>query len=161
MHTSSRSTEAPSSHPSSSGAPVPGDDCAREPARRRRLAAPVATGIAALAGAALLAARSPHVGGSYGMCPVLLVTGMQCAGCGVLRATHDLARGDLAGAWALNPVWVAAVPVLVALWIFWLRRRWRGEAASAVLRSPALPFATAALLVAYSVLRNLVPALAA
>lgn len=155
-------TPALSSAPRSPDASAPSDSGVQAGSRQwRRLALPLGLGAVALAGTAVLAARSPHVGGSYGVCPLLLVTGMQCAACGVLRATHDLAHGDLAGAWALNPVWVVAVPILVVLWLGWVRRAWRGEAARPVLRSPAVPVLTAALLLVYSVLRNVVPALAA
>ena len=74
------------------------------------------------AGTAALALRSPHVGGSYGMCPLLAVTGLYCAACGILRATHDLATFDIAGAWAMNPLWVLAAPVIVAWLGLWVVR---------------------------------------
>ena len=127
----------------------------------RRVATPVGIAGAAIAGTTLLATRSPHVPGSYGMCPLLALTGLQCAACGALRATHDLAHGDIAGAWALNPLWVVAVPLLVALWVAWTRRAWRGEVAGRVLGSTSLPLVTGAVLIVYSVLRNVVPSLAA
>lgn len=66
----------------------------------------------------VLAVRSPHVRGSYGFCPSALL-GMACPGCGGLRATHDLVHGDVASAWAHNPLVVLALPVLLALVVRW------------------------------------------
>ncbi|MBT0995221.1 DUF2752 domain-containing protein [Cellulomonas sp. DKR-3] len=107
-------------------------------------------------GTAVVAVRDPHVAGSYGVCPLVLATGLSCPACGGLRATHDLAHGDLAGAWGSNPLWVLLVPVLVVLWAWWLLRRSRG-------REARLPAWTAwvflGLVLVFGVLRN-VPALA-
>ncbi|WP_262348290.1 DUF2752 domain-containing protein [Cellulosimicrobium cellulans] len=101
----------------------------------------------------------PHEPGSWGVCPLYALTGLYCAGCGGLRATHDLLVGDLAGAWAMNPLWVLLVPVLLALWLRWLVRALRtGRRAAA---PPSWVAVTvAAVLVLYSVARN-VPAWAA
>nr|WP_255371645.1 DUF2752 domain-containing protein [Cellulosimicrobium sp. CUA-896] len=73
-----------------------------------------------------------------------------------MRATHDLAHLDVAGAWAANPLWVLVAPLLVALWGAWLARSWRGR------RGPRVPSAVAwsglVVVLAFGVLRN-VPAL--
>ena len=92
---------------------------------------------AAVAGAGLgavaLLLRDPHQPGSWGFCPLYATTGLYCPGCGALRGTAALLHGDLAGAWADNPFWVAAIPVLAVMWVLWLVRCWRGRPASAVL----------------------------
>ncbi|WP_029253328.1 DUF2752 domain-containing protein [Paraoerskovia marina] len=82
--------------------------------------------VAALVGAAtlLVALRDPHVPGSYGVCPSLMIFGLACPGCGGLRATHDLAHLDLVGAWASNPLVVVLLPAVVGLWSLWLAARW-------------------------------------
>lgn len=114
----------------------------------------VAGGAAVLALGLVL--RDPHQQGSWGVCPVYALTGTYCAGCGGLRATHDLLVGDLAGAWGANPLWVLVVPVLAALWVRWLVRALRtGRRASAPPIGVAL--GVAAVVVLYSVARN-VPA---
>jgi len=109
-------------------------------------------------GTLVVALRDPHVSGSYGYCPLYAATGWYCPACGCLRATHDLAHGDLASAWSANPVWVLTVPVLVGLWAWWSVRAARGR------RGPSLPAWTAwaffGVVVAFGVLRNL-PGLAA
>ena len=116
-------------HPQPTG-PPPSDASAPDAAgRRASVTAPlVAAGVAVLA-TVVLAVRDPHVTGSYGGCPLYALTGLWCPACGGLRATHDLAHGDLAGAWSMNPLWVLAVPVVVALWGRWLARRVRGRTA--------------------------------
>lgn len=104
----------------------------------------------------VLAVRSPHVRGSYGFCPSALL-GMACPGCGGLRATHDLVHGDVASAWAHNPLVVLALPALLALVV-----RWGWDAAH---RQPPwspptwLGVSAAVVLLAFWVARN-VPALA-
>jgi hypothetical protein len=51
-------------------------------------------------------------------CPLFVWTGLKCAGCGSQRAVHSLLHGDLAAAWAYNPMFVLALPyVLVGIWL--------------------------------------------
>ena len=95
--------------------------------RRASLTAPLVTGGVVAAATVLLAVRDPHVTGSYGGCPLFALTGILCPACGGLRATHDLAHADLAGAWSMNPLWVLAVPLVVALWGRWVARAARGR----------------------------------
>lgn len=87
--------------------------------------APVLTLSLLAVGTVLLAVRSPHVSGSYGACPLLLLTGTYCAGCGILRASHDLVNLDVPSAWQMNPLWVLLVPfIIVGLgWWTWTRYR--------------------------------------
>lgn len=47
----------------------------------------------------------------YPRCWLYVWTGIQCPGCGGLRATHALLNGDLAAAWRLNPLVVLLAPV--------------------------------------------------
>jgi hypothetical protein len=116
---------------------------------------PLVVGAVLAAGTLLVALRDPHHGG-YPICPVLALTGMACAGCGGLRAAHDLVTGDLAGAWAMNPLLTVAMPVAAVLWLLWLIRSARGLPAW---QPPAwLWIATAVAVLAFSILRN-VPAL--
>ncbi|HCX85349.1 MAG TPA: DUF2752 domain-containing protein [Micrococcales bacterium] len=115
------------------------------------------TTIAALAvgGGVLLVLRSPHVAGSYGFCPSLLL-GIACPGCGGMRATADLLHGDVASAWSYNPLVVVGLPLVLAL-----TARWFADARAD--RPPWSPPAWLAwvglgLVLAFWVLRN-VPAL--
>lgn len=82
-------------------------------------------------GASTLAAlhfHDPHVRGSWGFCPFLLLTGHPCPGCGGLRAVNDLTNGDIVGAVSSNAFAVALVAALGLAWLVWLVRRWRGDA---------------------------------
>lgn len=50
-------------------------------------------------------------------CPILFLTGISCAGCGMSRAWISLLCGDLAGAFAFHPLFWLPVPA-AALLIF-------------------------------------------
>lgn len=131
-------------------APPVGTATRRQAARdvRRPL---VAAGVA-MAATALVAVRDPHLPGSYGYCPLYVLTGVYCPACGALRATHDLVRLDVAAAWSQNPLWVLLVPVVVAGWLLVVVRRVRGRPV------PMLPAWTAwgalAVIILFGVLRN-------
>ena len=56
----------------------------------------------------------------YPMCVFKKVTGLDCPGCGGLRAMHHLLRGDLAGAFRLNAMVIIALP----LTLVWMATRW-------------------------------------
>jgi hypothetical protein len=125
-------------------------------ARLRAARAPLVVAGGAAVAALGLVLVDPHRPGSWGVCPLYALTGVYCAGCGGLRATHDLLVGDLAGAWAMNPLWVLLVPVLLGLWLRWLVRTLRSGRRAAA--PPAwVALAAAAVVVLYSVARN-VPA---
>ncbi|WP_069386726.1 DUF2752 domain-containing protein [Cellulosimicrobium cellulans] len=122
----------------------------------RTALAPLATGAVVAAATVYVALVDPHRPGHYLTCPLLALTGLACPGCGGLRATHDLARLDVAGAWAANPLWVLVAPLIVALWAVWLVRAWRGRPGPRLRAGVA--WAGLAVVVAFGVLRN-VPAL--
>jgi hypothetical protein len=71
--------------------------------------------IAVLAGAVALFFFDPSKHGFYPRCFFKLTTGLDCPGCGGLRATHQLLHGHLGAAFALNPLFVVSLP-LAALW---------------------------------------------
>ncbi len=86
-------------------------------------------GVAALVAAATsyVWAVDPNHPGHYPLCPTLALAGIYCPGCGMLRATHDLAHLDLAGALARNPLAVPLYVGLVVLFVAWVRATWRGR----------------------------------
>lgn len=120
-----------------------------------RRVAPV-LGVGAGVGLATLALhlRDPHVQGSWGFCPSALL-GFACPFCGSLRAVHHLTDLDLAAAASSNLVLVMAAPFVVAAWLLALARAARGDARLL----PSLPTAAwwvvGALLLVFTVLRNL------
>lgn len=108
---------------------MPVHDSSRQPSSRRRSlpTRPLLVGAAVAAVCAVVAVRDPHRSGSYGVCPILLLTGHPCPGCGALRATWDLLHGHVGAAVATNPWWVATIPVLLAWWLWWLVLSARGS----------------------------------
>lgn len=129
--------------------------------RGRRLLAPLAT----LAGTGIalgyLAAVDPNEPGHYPLCPTQALFGIDCPGCGILRGTHDLVTGDLRGAMDNNVLLVVFVPLAVVLWVRWVVRAWRGEtpavSRSQLQRRNTLVATSLVLLLAFGVVRNLVP----
>jgi hypothetical protein len=79
-------------------------------------------GTAALA-AAVLFFFDPATAGFYPPCLFKTFLGVQCPGCGSLRAVHQLLHGNFAAAWALNPALMIAGPVAAAISLFTLLRR--------------------------------------
>ena len=70
-------------------------------------------------------AVDPHRPDSiFPMCPVKAVTGLDCPGCGGLRATHDLLHGDVLLALRDNAFLVIMAPLLLAV-LAWERHRGR------------------------------------
>lgn len=114
--------------------------------------APAAVAASAVGGLALVALRDPHVRGSWGVCPSLLLTGWACPACGGLRATSDLLHGDVGGAWASNPLWVTLVPLVVAAWVVWTVRRRAGRPTRV---PPVVGVVLLVVTVVFGVLRNL------
>ena len=93
----------------------------------RRLALPAVVGAATLALTGYVAAVDPNQPGHYPLCPTYGLLGIYCPGCGMLRATHDLAHGDLAGALQRNPIAPLVLAGLVALFLLWVVSRWTGR----------------------------------
>jgi hypothetical protein len=95
--------------------------------RPGRLALPAVVGAATLALTAYVAAVDPDQPGHYPLCPTLALAGIYCPGCGMLRATHDLAHGDVTGALQRNPLAPLILVGLVALYALWVVSRWTGR----------------------------------
>ncbi len=124
--------------------------------RWQRVRTPLATvGGLALATVALHL-RDPHVQGSWGICPSRLLFGLDCPGCGGLRAVNDLGQGDLMAAASSNLLFVVSVPLIVAALGWWLVAAWRrGRRAPAWLQSQAVLWAFVAVTTVFTVARNL------
>lgn len=131
------------------------------PGRSPQRLAPLLVGFGALAATALVTVRSPHAPGSYGTCPLVLVTGLWCPLCGGLRTVHELGNGDLGAAWGMNPLVVLAVPLALVAWFVWLRRPVTGRIARLAdrARSARGAWAVLGVLALFGLLRN-VPAVA-
>jgi hypothetical protein len=119
----------------------------------RRLLPHAAVASGVVAATAYVWAVDPNQAGHYPVCPTYALSGVYCPGCGMLRATHDLAHLDLAGAVSRNPLVVPIFLGAVALYVVWVRATWRGR----TLRwDPPrwLPALLAVSVVAFTVARN-------
>jgi hypothetical protein len=129
--------------------------------RARRLLAPVATALGVVAATGLVWAVDPNEPGHYPMCPTMALFGIDCPGCGGLRATHALAHGDVATAFDHNALFVVMVPVLVALWALWMRRAWTGITPPLTRRREIVartaPIVVLIVVMVFAVVRNFVP----
>jgi hypothetical protein len=121
--------------------------------RANRITAVVAAG--ALASACVYTAMvDPNTSGAYPQCPLRLLTGVDCAMCGGMRATHAMLGGDVMRAASQNLLLVVLAPFAL-----WATAQWFG--AQWGVRVPPLPtrrwMAPALLVVAvvFSVVRNL------
>ncbi len=88
---------------------------------------PLVVGASALGVVGLLAVVDPGEPGHYPLCPFRAMTGLDCPGCGTLRGIHELATGHVGAALDRNALAVLLVPVLVLVWVSWLRRSWRAD----------------------------------
>jgi hypothetical protein len=94
-----------------------------------RARAPLAVGAVALLATAYVGLIDPNDPGHYPLCPTKAVSGLDCPGCGGLRAVHSLTRGDVVGALDHNAfVVVVLLPLAVVLWAAWLVRSLRTPA---------------------------------
>ena len=119
----------------------------------------LATGAILLVGAAvrsLLATVPPTAASFYPKCLSHLLLGIHCPGCGLTRAAHSLLNGQLAQAFAYNPLLVLLSPYLAAS--RWCGRRGSGFGATEPRRSlfPArYAWLFLVVFVAFWVLRNI------
>ena len=108
--------------------------------------------------AVYLYVRDPSLGeGHLPQCTLRRLTGLDCAGCGMTRATHELLHLRIAEAVSYNPLLVLASPFLLvwcglegAAWLY--GERYRGPRIK-VSRNGGLWIV--AVVVLYSVLRNI------
>jgi asparagine N-glycosylation enzyme membrane subunit Stt3 len=79
----------------------------------------------------------------------------------MMRATHDLVTGNVAGALDHNVLIVVFAPLVVFLWVRWLLRSWRGSTPDVTYaqfrRRNTWMYASLAAVLVFGVVRNFVP----
>jgi len=108
----------------------------------------------AVAAALVLYFFAPDQHAFYPRCLFHAVTGLQCPGCGGLRAAHRLLHGDLAGAWRFNPLFVTAIPVVGVWFAALLLRQRSGRAQPRLFRESTWGWGIAAAAVLFAIARN-------
>lgn len=81
------------------------------------------TAVAPLLGVAVLALLAPGDDGPT-FCPIAILTGTACPGCGLTRATSALVRGDLTAALSHHPLVLLIAVQLIGAWWWLMLRRW-------------------------------------
>jgi Protein of unknown function (DUF2752) len=125
------------------------------PARLASCRSPLMVAALGVAAVAFVAFVDPHVSGRYPPCPWHAVTGLWCPGCGGLRATHDLAHGDLTAAVASNVLVVILIPAIALMWSRWVVQRWRGDVAAVPSLSARTLVLVGVVALIFTVARNL------
>ena len=100
---------------------------------------------------------APEEHSFYPRCGFLEMTGWQCAGCGMLRATHALVHGEWLEALRYNVLWVAALPVILGVWIWHSVAVFRGKPRqvwNSLKKHPCYCIAAALIALVYMILRN-------
>jgi hypothetical protein len=97
-------------------------------------------------------ALSPVVSALLGACPFLAATGLACPGCGTTRALRALLHGEVAAAFAFNPLLFVLGPLTAAVLTLSLLRIDNDRSARA---RTVLLWLIPAIVIAFWVWRNL------
>ena len=122
---------------------------------RRGLRGPLLTAGAVGAAFAVVGLVDPHEPGHYPVCPMRTIFGVYCPFCGGLRAANDLVHGQVSAAAGSNLLFVVALPFIALAWGLWLRDRARGSDRDLFRFSTRQLWLGAAVLVVFTVVRNL------
>ncbi len=113
-----------------------------------------ALAVSGAVGITVLRIFDPNITGSvFPKCPFFELTGHWCIGCGMTRAAHALAHGDLSLAFSMNPLVVTLLalgPILLGWYWGWRPRLFRP-----LISALAEPKLWLVLLPAYWIARNL------
>jgi hypothetical protein len=91
----------------------------------------------------------------YPRCLFHALTGLDCPGCGGLRAAHRLLHGDVAGAFAFNPMLIVLSPVLGWFLLGWIVRERTGRTWPNPFRRRVWIWVLLGGMIVFSIVRNL------
>ena len=111
--------------------------------------------LSGLVGLALLWNHKPQGQFFFPRCTFQAWTGLQCPGCGGLRATHELLHGNVGDAWRHNPLLVASLPLVAWSGLALMVERRSGRRWPHPLGMRHAWMVVMALIVGFGILRNL------
>lgn len=83
------------------------------------------------------------------------LTGLECAGCGLTRASHQVLHGNFEAAWNFNPLIFVTVPVISYLVFRFILREWFGKQLPTIQMPLWLYIALGIAIIMFTVVRNL------
>jgi hypothetical protein len=117
--------------------------------------APAALFAGGLGACAYIAMVDPNHSSAYPQCPTKLLTGLDCPMCGATRAVHSLLRGDIVGAMDHNLLFVLLLPAIAYAFVAWTATRMGHPMKPIPMTNKALWIPLAAVMLVFTVLRNL------
>jgi len=121
----------------------------------KRLAILTASVLGASMAAGILYFFDPAQYGFYPRCVLHATTGLNCPGCGALRAGHQLLHGHFREAFGLNPLLVLFLPLFVWMSVAFLVRTLTGRTLKHPFTHPHWSWVLLAVVVGFGVCRNL------
>jgi len=104
---------------------------------------------------AILFLFDPAHSSFYPRCLFHATTGLDCPGCGGLRATHQLLHGHFRDAFALNPLLVCSLPLIGWLGLRPLVRITTGHALPSFFQSTLCLWGMTSAVIAFGIFRNI------
>lgn len=96
----------------------------------------------------------PAGGVGYPSCPFRALTGFDCPGCGSLRGLHQLLHGNIAAAFAFNPLMVLSVPFVGYSFLSYALLALRGQSLPRVFLPARVIWLLLFLVVSFGIVRN-------
>jgi len=115
----------------------------------------IGPGAVGLLGLAVLFLLDPAGSAIYPLCLFHKFTGLNCPGCGSLRALHHLTHGEFIMAFHCNPLLIVGLTVVLLTRIRWPGGEGASRLSRIIFSRPGVAWAMSALVVGFGVLRNL------
>jgi hypothetical protein len=97
----------------------------------------------------------PTTAGFYPVCQIHQLTGLECPGCGSLRALHQLTHGNIVAAWHFNPLLITVLPIGVWLGLREIVRWAFGWVWPGIFNRPIVGWSLVAAVIVFGIARNI------
>ncbi len=124
------------------------------PGRSKRTSIAIGLGAGGLLAVAVLFTFDPTRSAIYPVCLFHKFTGLNCPGCGSLRALHHLTHGELAAAFFCNPLLIIALVMMALALLLRLAGQPGSRTHASIFARPATIWAICAIVIIFGVLRN-------